>query len=329
MKICVIVCTFNRCAALAKALESLAASTFEKSVDWEVLVVDNNSSDQTREVVEEFRTQDAGRFRYLFEPQPGKSYALNSGIRNSNADILAFIDDDVIAEPRWLQNLTANLYDSKWSGAGGRILAHRTFVRPRWLSLDDHHSLAPLALFDAGPEPGELFRAPFGTNMAFQRAVFDKYGGFRTDLGPQPGNELRSCASLPHGGEDSEFAERLFAAGEHLRYEPSAVVYHSFSQKRLRKDYFLAWWFDKGRSEIRVLGPRPDTKYFVFGVPLYLFRNIAVGILRWIFALNPARRFRQRAGIWYKAGQIFESYRMRQVIPLKSAIQGNNSSRTS
>ena len=67
-----------------------------------MLVVDNNSSDQTREVVEEFADRYPGRFRYLFEPQPGKSYALNSGIREARGTVLAFIDDDVTVEPSWL-----------------------------------------------------------------------------------------------------------------------------------------------------------------------------------------------------------------------------------
>ncbi len=84
MKISVILCTHNRCQSLAKALNSLAALTLPESVEWEVLVVDNNSSDGTREVVQrDFCGRYPGRFRYLFEPQPGKSYALNAGIRQA------------------------------------------------------------------------------------------------------------------------------------------------------------------------------------------------------------------------------------------------------
>src|SRR5580704_1493640 len=109
MRITVILCTHNRCRSLAKALESVAASQLSTSTDWEVLVVDNNSSDQTREAVETYCRRYPVRFRYVFEPQPGKSYALNSGIREALGEILAFMDDDVTVEPTWLQNLTANL----------------------------------------------------------------------------------------------------------------------------------------------------------------------------------------------------------------------------
>src|SRR5579862_965324 len=114
MKITVILCTYNRCEILAQALDSIAACVLPESVAWEVLVVDNNSSDQTREVVEEFRQRYPGRFRYILEPRSGKSNALNVGIREAHGDILAFVDDDVTVEPTWLHNLTAELRDSRW-----------------------------------------------------------------------------------------------------------------------------------------------------------------------------------------------------------------------
>src|SRR5215471_7732195 len=104
MNITVILCTYNRCKSLAKALASTAALKLPDSIEWEVLVVDNNSRDQTCEVVREFITRYPGRFRYFFEPQPGKSYALNSGIREARGTVLAFIDDDVTVEPSWLTN---------------------------------------------------------------------------------------------------------------------------------------------------------------------------------------------------------------------------------
>ena len=106
MKTTVIVCTYNRCESLANTLDSLAKSIVPASTEWEVLIVDNNSSDRTRQVVEDFSRRFPGRFRYTFEPCQGKSFALNRGIRETQADVLAFTDDDVIAEPTWLWNLT-------------------------------------------------------------------------------------------------------------------------------------------------------------------------------------------------------------------------------
>ncbi len=107
MNITVILCTYNRAETLSKALQSVAFSELPKSLEWEVLVVDNNSRDQTHDVVEGFCRQYPGRFRYLFEPQQGKSHALNSGIREARGDVLAFMDDDVTVEPAWWQNASS------------------------------------------------------------------------------------------------------------------------------------------------------------------------------------------------------------------------------
>ena len=120
-----------------------------------------------------------------------------------------------------------------------------------------------------GPRAGALTEPPFGTNMAFQKEVFEKYGGFRTDLGPRPGNEIRN--------EDTEFGHRLLAAGERLRYEPSAVVYHSVSEDRIQKKYLLAWWFDKARADIRQFGIASETRWFVAGIPFYFFAGWPCG----------------------------------------------------
>ena len=123
MDITIVLCTYNRCGFLATALSSAVASVLPESVEWEILVVDNNSKDATREVVEGFYKQYPSRIRYLFEPKQGKSNALNTGIREARGNILAFMDDDVRVETDWLQKLTAPLQDPQWAGAGGRVEA--------------------------------------------------------------------------------------------------------------------------------------------------------------------------------------------------------------
>jgi len=298
----VILCTYNRCNSLATALDSVAASMLPKSVKWEVLVVDNNSCDRTRDMVEDFCRRYPGCFRYLLETRQGKSYALNTGIREARGDILAFMDDDVIVDPNWLQNLTAGLCSGEWAGAGGRILPHWLCAPPSWFPEKEWFGRAPLTIFDLGPEAGPLTDAPFGTNMAFHRRVFEKYGTFRTDLGPGPNGKIRN-------NEDTEFGRRLLAAGERLKYEPRAVVHHPVPQNRLRRGYFLTWWFNKGRADIRETGLAADTKWFVSGIPLYLFRRLAFGTLRWMVTLDPSRRFSCRLAVWLLAGMMVEFYR--------------------
>lgn len=300
MKITAILCTYNRCDSLAEALESLAASILPETCEWEVLVVDNNSSDRTREVVERFCQRYPGNFSYLFEPRQGKSHALNAGIRESHGDVLAFVDDDVTVERSWLQNLTSDLRSDKWAGAGGRILPKWPCSPPSWFPENQWYGMAPLAMFDLGLEAGPLSDPPFGTNMAFHRRMFEKYGDFRTDLGPRPNSEIRS--------EDTEFGRRLLAAGERLKYEPTAVVHHAVPQKRLQREYFLTWWFDHGRTDIREAGAAGNGKWCVAGIPLHLFRKLAVGVLRWMVTALPSRRFTYRLTVWLLAGRMVESY---------------------
>jgi glycosyltransferase involved in cell wall biosynthesis len=301
MDITVILCTYNRCQSLAKALDSAAGLTLPQSVDWEVLVVDNNSHDQTREVVEGFCRRYPGRFRYLFEPQPGKSYALNAGIRDASGDILAFMDDDVILEPSWLQNLTLSLHDKQWAGAGGPILPLWASSPPRWLCLESSYGQVPLVMFERGSEAREFEEPPWGTNMAYRKEMFEKYGGFRTDLGPSPGSEIRA--------EDTEFGSRLLRAGERLRYEPLAVVRHPVTENRLQQSYFLDWHFARGRADIREFGIEPGARWYLRGVPLYLIRRLAAWTVRWMLAAQQPKRFTNKLKLWGVAGRVVESYR--------------------
>lgn len=303
--ITVILCTYNRSRSLARALKSVAHSTLPESVEWEVLIVDNNSSDDTRNVAEEFCKRDPEHFRYMFERQQGKSFALNAAIRQAQGDVLAFMDDDVTVEPMWLCNLASSLDGGPWGGAGGRILPDREFPPPAWLPLQGPYNMGGmLALFDFGEDAKVLDTPPFGTNMAYRKEMFQKHGGFRTDLGPCPGSEIRN--------EDTEFGRRLIAAGERIRYEPSAVVYHAMPANRLTKKYFLAYWFDCGRATIREVPQRPD----VYGIPrrfLTLFKHLFVlapsKTLQWLVAFGAQARFYRKCWVWYTAGEILEIYR--------------------
>jgi glucosyl-dolichyl phosphate glucuronosyltransferase len=302
MRISLIICTYNRCQRLTAALESAAALRVPESIEWEILVVDNNSRDQTHNVVEDFCRRYPGRFRYLLESQQGKSHALNAGIRQAYGEILAFTDDDVTFEPTWLWNLTKPLSSEEWAGAGGRVLPKWSRLPPRWMTLNTRHALAPLAGFDLGEDPFQLTEPPFGVNMAFRKSICEKYGGFRTDLGPSPENEIR--------GEDTEFGYRLLTAGERLRYEPSAVVYHPVPDIRLQKRFFLSWHFDHGRACIRIHGTPANTRN-CWGVPLVFFRRVVKWTLRWMVALSPRLRFAYKCNVWMNAGMILESFRSR------------------
>jgi glucosyl-dolichyl phosphate glucuronosyltransferase len=297
--ITVLLCTYNRSQRLGETLESLVFQSLPESLCWEILVVDNNSADETRQVVEGFQRRYQNRVRYLFEPKQGISHARNAAIREAAGDILAFIDDDETATPNWLQNLTMNLHSDEWAGAGGRVLPPSSFSPPPWLLKTSWFAAGPLASFDKGLDGAELREPPFGANMAFRKEVFTKLGGFRIDLGRSGANMISN--------EDTEFGRRVLAAGLRIRYEPSALIYHPVEERRLRKDYFLSWWFNKGRSDSRERGNQPDGKSF-FGISSRGFRSLVAEAVSWTVAVEPSRRFGHKLAVWNSAGQIYESY---------------------
>ena len=304
MNITLILCTWNRCQDLAEALDSIARSRLPETAGWEVLIVDNNSTDQTRTMAEDFCRLHAPHFTYLFEPTQGKAHALNAGLRAARGEIIAFTDDDVVVEPEWLDNLTAPIREGICDGVGGRTFAYGNFAPPRWLPVQTQEGIAPFALFDRGTQPADLAETPYGNNMAFRRDAFVKCGTFRADVGTH---------------EDSDLGQRFLAAGLHLRYEPSAVVYHRVPASRLRRDYILKWWAAKARYSMRSSGTAPAAGWIIAGVPVYLFRRLLRWTVQWAITPKPAQRFSCRIRMWSLAAQIAECRRMRVTPPGRAA----------
>jgi GT2 family glycosyltransferase len=158
-----------------------------------------------------------------------------------------------------------------------------------------------LALFDLGPDSGPITKPPIGNNMAFRKVIFTKYGGFRTDLGPTPGSEIRH--------EDTEFGSRVLGGGEKILYVPSAIVRHAVPESRLNKRYFLAYHYDYGRALIRVKEYRRPVG--IIPRPLISFSNRLLYLLPrkiwwWLRESDPQKRFFNKCGAWAMAGEIAE-----------------------
>jgi len=299
MDISVILATYNRAESLQAALESMSRMANVKNLSWELLVVDNNSTDSTACVVATFAKRCHFPIRYLFEKQQGRAIALNSGIVATQSTIVAFTDDDVLLHPDWLWNIKQSFDNYDCVAVAGRVLPVWNQPKPSWLVMEDQQAVVN---FDLGDEFKEINFAPLGANCAFRRDVFAKYGLFRTDLGVRGSRHTITC-------DDTEFGGRLSATGEKILYSPSAVIYHPVDPKRTTKKYFLSWYYYNGVSLTRTSG-LPEEGVFYFGVPRWHCRELAENFVRWIAAPNSHERFQRKLKTYRSVGKIVESRRL-------------------
>ncbi|MGB8661272.1 MAG: glycosyltransferase [Candidatus Acidiferrum sp.] len=314
MNITVVICTFNRSASLRDALGSVEKCVVPERTSWEVLIVDNNSKDDTRAVCESFVRQNPQRFRYCFEPRQGKSFALNAAIENARGEILLFTDDDVAVHPQWVAETLFAFEEQPCVAVAGKIVPVWASEKPAWFSTEGPYSLmAAIVEYDLGEQLCDVKTPPFGANFAFKREVFAKYGLFRTDLGPGAGGEIR--------GEDTEYCRRVIAGKERFIFAPRAIVYHPVEKVRTEKQYFRSWYFDHGRALRRVSGVLKDGPSY-FGVPRYLYRQLAQSFGNWMVSLNPKRRFYYRLQVSQVLGEMTESKRLCRARSLNQKATG-------
>jgi len=305
----VVIATYNRAADLRDTLVSLAG--LRPNGPWEVIVVDNNSTDDTRQVVEAAAPGFPAPLRYLFEREQGRSPALNAGIRVARGDIIVTTDDDVRVEPDWLDRAAAGLDRLGCEYVGGRVLPIWGGPRPAWLPNRGGKHWAVIALLDYGPEPIEFgARVPLGVNMAFRRSAFDRAGLLDPNTGRKAGTLL--------GQEVREWCIRARAAGVRGFYVPEMVVQHIIPASRLNKQYFRRWFYWRGISRARLYArsgldmeaPERTTIDFrtvphIFGVPRYLYRKALASIVTWVTAAlrgDAVASFDHELWVWFFAG---------------------------
>ncbi|MEX1010757.1 MAG: glycosyltransferase [Balneolaceae bacterium] len=258
------ICTWNRAGYLADTLRDLGRQTAPTD-RFEVLVVDNNSSDSTGEVTRDFISSHPGHHvRYVTEEKQGLSHARNCAWREAKADAVVYIDDDVILPETYVETLLRYLETRPAvRAAGGRILVRFDGVGepPRWLP----HPLMPMfGLHDLGDEE-QIYRNNFprGGNMVIRKKLLKQLGGFDTRLG-------RSGDTLA-GSEEKALFERATEEGETLHYWGELLLYHRIGAHRLEPDYMERQSTGIGQSErIRVAG-QP------FGVARKLFSELVKG----------------------------------------------------
>lgn len=240
-RISVIICTYNRAVRLNLALQSLARQTATKDA-FEVIVIDNCSTDNTQQVVENHRHSNGMAVSYHYESQPGLSYARNTGLHLANFDYLLYLDDDVIAEPGLIRSYLDYLEtsDSDYLAClGGKVLiAWENGDKPVWLPGEFLFIYGHLDL-------GEAIQAtPFavGCNMLWKKDVLLKFGGFSTDLGRIGDKKLAS--------EETELMNAVRKSNYHIFYIPTATVHHWAPKERQTRKYIyeILYWLGVSKA---------------------------------------------------------------------------------
>lgn len=273
---------------LEKALASLEACTHAEGLDVEILVVANACTDDTHSSLEH-RAQDGrtGRLplRWIPEPTPGKSHALNTGTAAVKGDWVAVVDDDHRVREDFLVRIAQAI--TAYPNASmlcGRILPDWDGREPAWVHDQGRYRVYPLPIprQDFGESSRELGTAgpiPGGGNQIIRVAVLRRLGPFATDLGPR-GHDLG-------GGEDTDYMLRALRAGERLWYAPDIVQYHHVDLGRLALPYLMRKAYQRSASTVALsVTAAADNGR----VPLYLYRKLAAYASAALLSLGMARR---------------------------------------
>jgi glycosyltransferase involved in cell wall biosynthesis len=277
----VVICTYNRAPLVLNCLKSLDNQTADKNC-FEVIIVDNNSSDNTNKVVENFIRKRVN-FRIVREKKQGLSFARNRGWREARGKYIAYIDDDAIAKSDWVQQIMAFIKkNSKINAFGGPYGRFSSKPFPSWLP--ENYFTLNLGSIEKTIHLRKEWIS--GSNMIFNKSIFIKYGGFNTDLGMKGNRTLY--------GEETELLLRLKKMGESVYYVPKIRVKHLVAERKLS-----LWWLLKNNywhSLSNSLFKKPKFNFLkgivslilsLSLIPLYLI-NKKMGVIkrRWYYGLS-------------------------------------------
>jgi glycosyltransferase involved in cell wall biosynthesis len=212
MKLSIIIASYNRAESLLEFLQELSHQVPQDGMDWEVVIVDNNSTDGTKSAIAPVVEENPKRYRYLLESRQGKSIALNTGLRAASGEVLVFTDDDCIPDPKWLATIAWEFAsDPSLAVLGGRVELFDKQDRPVTIRNFPERTLIE--------SRDQLFLFLIGANMAIRRKVLDSVGEFDPFLGP--GSRIGAVM------EDLDLLYRVFREKFKIVYSPDVLVYHN------------------------------------------------------------------------------------------------------
>ena len=240
--ITLIICTYNREKYIGPLLESIAKNDYPSS-DYEILLVDNNCTDHTRQVCDAFAAAHPEiQFRYVVEGEQGLSAARNKGIKEAKGDIILYVDDDALVDTNYIRTYAEHFATHPATmAAGGPIEPLYETKEPEWMS--PYTKALLTAWMNYGDKEREYpkGRYPGGGNAAYRKVVFEQVGLFNTELGRK--------GSLLLASEEKDIFDKMHALGMQVMYLPTPVLHHCIPQTKLEEDYFNRLTLQIGRSE--------------------------------------------------------------------------------
>jgi len=306
VKLDIVVATHNRAAQLPRLLESLREAACPPELDVTVIVVDNNSSDGTKDTVLSAPPICGKKPIYAFEPELGQAPAINHGLRLTTGDLVGRLDDDERVAPDWLNTVFDVFQDPAVGFISGPYKPDWGAPAPVWLP---RAYPAVIGWIDAGDEVRPYDQHYEGTmmggNAVIRREWVERVGLFDAELGRR-GERLTA-------GEDADYHERLLAGGARGYYTPALVIYHYIPPERLTKRYHREWCFFRAMSVAQIDRVRPQQVPHILGVPRYMFGMAArslVYILRsaWRRDRDPEKIFASELAVWDLLGFMYERH---------------------
>ena len=304
LSVSAVICTCNRAHILRRALKGISCLRVPQAVDFEVLVVDNNSTDETEVFVREAVAWIGLNLRYVKESNQGLSYARNRGIEESNGQYIIFWDDDAIPYEDYLEKLYHAVEVLPYCRAFGGKTIGVYKNKPDWFITEGKYKLKGiLGAYDLGEGNRFLLAKddmPVGANMIFRKDIFRDYGLFRQDLGRREG------AMFVLSMEDSEFFNRIFQGGEKICYLPEARVQHFVDVSRYDKEFLKKVYIGAGICGVLKTSEHSEFKW-ILGMPRYVIPLYLRAVIKMVGQLiigNHNAFFYYRTRIWVLKGNI-------------------------
>lgn len=314
----VIIATRQRAESVRETLQALACQETAGGFTYEVLVVDNGSTDQTRRMVKDLQSRFPVPLRYRYEARLGKPWALNTGIREARGQMLAFTDDDVLPHATWLHALWRCCLEEEADGVSGRVLPRWIAPTPAWLTEDTVKRLgASLGCVDHGLHRLRSRQHPrgcwwVGGNMAVRRTVVQRIGGFDVRM---------------DRAEDTQYYEQCLRHGLNVVYEPAALAYHPVGADRMTAAHFRRWNDVTGYYHAYLVPWKPA--HLLAIMPCWWYRQMLGFGMAWLRALASRRpwvdrfyyelRGRRHLSLWFHRLQSWP-WGLREVLRGRAAL---------